>query len=40
MARELSAVVDSAGQDSPDPANVAATEVITPGTIITPITED
>ena len=37
---ELIAAVDSAGQDSPDPANVAATEVITPGTIITPITED
>ena len=25
---ELIAAVDSAGQDSPDPANVAATEVI------------
>ena len=37
---ELIAAVDSAGQDSPDPANVAATEVITPRTIITPITED
>jgi hypothetical protein len=40
MKMELIAAVDSAGQDSPDPANVAATEVITPGTIITPITED
>ena len=37
---ELIAAVDSARQDSPDPANVAATEVITPGTIIKPITED
>ena len=37
---ELIAAVDSAGQDSPDPANVAATEVITPRKIITPITED
>jgi hypothetical protein len=40
MKMELIAAVDSAGQDSPDPANVAVTEVITPGTIITPITED
>src|SRR5262245_13452289 len=40
MARELIAAVDSAGQDSPDPANVAWPEGITPGTIITPITED
>jgi hypothetical protein len=40
MKMELIAAVDSAGQDSPDPANVAATEVITPRTIITPITED
>jgi hypothetical protein len=30
MKMELIAAVDSAGQDSPDPANVAATEVITP----------
>jgi hypothetical protein len=40
MARELIAAVDSAGQDSHHSANVVATEVITPGTIITPITED
>ena len=40
MARELIAAVDSAGQDSHHPANVEATEVITPGIIITPITED
>jgi len=40
MKMELIAAVDSAGQDSPDPANVAATEVITPRKIITPITED
>jgi hypothetical protein len=40
MKMELIAAVDSARQDSPDPANVAATEVFTPGTIITPITED
>ena len=40
MARELIAAVDSAGQDSHHPANVEAPEVITPGIIITPITED
>jgi hypothetical protein len=40
MKMELIAAVDSAGQDSPDPANVAWPEGITPGTIITPITED
>ena len=40
MARELIAAVDSAGQDSHHPANVEATEVITPEIIITPITED
>ena len=40
MARMLIAAVDSAGQDSHDSANVVATEVIMPGTIIKPITED
>jgi hypothetical protein len=40
MARELIAAVDSAGQDSHQSANVVATEVIMPGTIIKPITED
>ena len=40
MARELIAAVDSAGQDSHHSANVVATEVIKPGTIIKPITED
>ena len=40
MARELIAAVDSAGQDSHHPANVEATEVITPGIIIPLITED
>ena len=37
---ELIAAVDSAEQDSPDPANVAWPEGITTGAIITPITED
>jgi hypothetical protein len=40
MKMELIAAADSAGQDSPDPANVAWPEGITPGTIITPITAD
>jgi hypothetical protein len=40
MKMELIAAADSAGQDSPDPANLAWPEGITPGTIITPITAD
>jgi len=40
MKIELIAAADSAEQDSPDPANVAWPEGITPGTIITPITQD
>ena len=40
MARELIAAVDSAGQDSHHPANVEATEVITPATVITPTMAD
>jgi hypothetical protein len=40
MKMELIAAADSAEQDSPDPANVAWLEGITPGTIITPIMAD
>jgi hypothetical protein len=40
MKMELIAAADGAGQDSPDPANVAWPEGITPGTIITPIMAD
>jgi hypothetical protein len=40
MKMELIAAADSAEQDSPDPANVAWPEGITPGTIITPIMAD
>jgi hypothetical protein len=40
METELIAAADSAGQWSPDPANVEATEVITPATVTTSIMAD